>query len=57
MSHLRFGAAPIRSTYLVEAGMAGFVACHQPMFIGRYELLAHAAPDGVFLLNTPAPPG
>ena len=57
VSHLRFGAAPIRSTYLVEAGMAGFVACHQPMFIGRYELLAHAAPDGVFLLNTPAPPG
>ncbi len=56
VSHLRFGPAPIRSTYLVEPGMAGFVACHQPMFVGRYELLEHAAPDGVFLLNTPAPP-
>jgi pyruvate-ferredoxin/flavodoxin oxidoreductase len=56
VSHLRFGPATIRSTYLVEAGMAGFVACHQPMFVDRYELLAHAAPDGVFLLNTPAPP-
>jgi pyruvate-ferredoxin/flavodoxin oxidoreductase len=55
VSHLRFGPAPIRSTYLVEAGMAGFVACHQPTFVGRYELLAHAAPEGVFLLNTPAP--
>jgi pyruvate-ferredoxin/flavodoxin oxidoreductase len=56
VSHLRFGPAPIRSTYLVEPGMAGFVACHQPMFVGRYELLEHAASDGVFLLNTPAPP-
>jgi pyruvate-ferredoxin/flavodoxin oxidoreductase len=57
VSHLRFGPAAIRSTYLVEPGMAGFVACHQPMFVGRYELLEHAAPDGVFLLNTPEPPG
>ncbi len=56
VSHLRFGPAPIRSAYLVERGMAGFVACHQPMFVDRYELLEHAAPDGVFLLNTPAPP-
>src|SRR5574340_871789 len=57
VSHLRFGPVPIRSTYLVEPGMAGFVACHQPMFVDRYELLQHAAPGGVFLLNTPAPPG
>jgi len=56
VSHLRFGPALIRSTYLVEEGMAGFVACHQPVFVERYDLLAHAAPDGVFLLNTPAPP-
>ena len=56
VSHLRFGPAAIRSSYLVEAGMAGFVACHQPMFVDRYELLEHAAPGGVFLLNTPAPP-
>ena len=56
VSHLRFGPAAIRSTYLVEPGMAGFVACHQPVFVDRYDLLAHAAPDGVFLLNTSAPP-
>ncbi len=56
VSHLRFGTQPIRSTYLVEAGMAGFVACHQPVFVERYDLLEHAAPDGVFLLNTPEPP-
>jgi pyruvate-ferredoxin/flavodoxin oxidoreductase len=56
VSHLRFGPKPIRSTYLVEEGMAGFVACHQTVFTERYDLLAHAAPDGVFLLNTPEPP-
>jgi len=56
VSHLRFGPAPIRSAYLVEPGMASFVACHQPMFLDRYELLEHAAPDGVFLLNTAATP-
>ncbi len=56
VSHLRFGPATIRSTYLVEPGMAGFVACHQPVFVERYDLLAHAAPGGVFLLNSPASP-
>ena len=55
VSHLRFGRAPIRSAYLVEEGMANFVACHQTVFTERYDLLAHAAPDGVFLLNTPEP--
>ena len=56
VSHLRFGPARIRSAYLVEPGMAGFVACHQPMFVERYDVLEHAAPDGIFLLNTAAPP-
>ena len=37
--------------------MAGFVACHQPVFVDRYDLLEHAAPDGVFLLNTPGAAG
>jgi pyruvate-ferredoxin/flavodoxin oxidoreductase len=55
VSHLRFGKAPIRSAYLVEEGMANFVACHQTVFTERYDLLAHAAPGGVFLLNTPEP--
>ena len=56
VSHLRFGEAPIRSTYLIEPGMAGFVACHQTVFLERYDMLAHAKPGGVFLLNTPNPP-
>ncbi len=56
VSHLRFGPRPIRSAYLVAPGAARFVACHQPVFLERYDLLAHAAPGGVFLLNTPAAP-
>ncbi|MEW5786225.1 MAG: pyruvate:ferredoxin (flavodoxin) oxidoreductase [Pseudomonadota bacterium] len=56
VSHLRFGPEAIRSAYLVEDGMADFVACHQTVFTERYDLLAHAAPGAVFLLNTPAPP-
>ncbi|HEX8978319.1 MAG TPA: pyruvate:ferredoxin (flavodoxin) oxidoreductase [Parasulfuritortus sp.] len=54
ISHLRFGPEKIRSAYLVEPGMAQFVACHQTVFVERYDLLDHAAPGGVFLLNTPA---
>ncbi len=54
VSHLRFGPDRIRSAYRVEAGMARFVACHQPVFVERYDVLEQAAPGGVFLLNTAA---
>ncbi len=56
VSHLRFGPQPIRSAYLVGAGDARFIACHQPLFLERHDLLAHAAPGAVFLLNTAEPP-
>lgn len=56
VSHLRFGPRPIRSAYLTGAGDARFVACHQPLFIERHDLLAHAAPGAVCLLNTDVPP-
>ena len=51
VSHLRFGPERIRSTYLVSK--ANFVACHQPVFLERYDMLKDAKPGGVFLLNTP----
>ena len=54
VSHLRFGPRPIRSSYLISE--AQFVGCHQPFFLQRYEILAHVAPGGVFLLNTPYGP-
>ncbi len=56
VSHLRFGPAPIRSTYLIGNNEANFVACHQPIFLDRYDMLDKAAQNGVFLLNSPTPP-
>jgi pyruvate-ferredoxin/flavodoxin oxidoreductase len=53
VSHLRFGPDPIRSTYLVS--QANFVACHQPMFLERYDMVKSLVPGGTFLLNTPHP--
>ena len=51
VSHLRFGPQPIRSTYLITS--ANFIACHQPLFLDRYEMLSALAKGGTFLLNTP----
>ncbi|MDE2441123.1 MAG: pyruvate:ferredoxin (flavodoxin) oxidoreductase [Betaproteobacteria bacterium] len=56
VSHLRFGPQPIRSAYLTDDSDARFVACHQPHFLDKHNLLAHAAPEAVFLLNTDIPP-
>ncbi|MGD8909259.1 MAG: pyruvate:ferredoxin (flavodoxin) oxidoreductase [Chromatiales bacterium] len=56
ISYLRFGPKPIDSTYLIGDAEAGFVACHQPTFLERYDMLDKAAPGGVFLLNAPTPP-
>ena len=53
ISHLRFGPDPIRSTYLIGNKEADFIACHQPVFLERYDMLAHAAQGAVFLLNSP----
>ena len=53
VSHLRYGDRPIRSTYLIGTDEAQFVACHQPNFLTRYDMLDLAAPGGTFLLNTP----
>ena len=50
VSHLRFGKAPIQSTYLID--MADFVACHNPSYVTRYDMLASLKPGGVFLLNS-----
>jgi pyruvate-ferredoxin/flavodoxin oxidoreductase len=51
ISHLRFGPRLIRSTYLVNK--ASFVACHQPVFLDRYDMLKPLVESGTFLLNTP----
>ena len=51
VSHLRFGPKPIHSTYLVSK--ANFVACHQWIFLERYDMLSGLGPGGTFLLNSP----
>jgi len=54
VSHLRFGPKPIHSTYLVSK--ANFVACHQWIFLERYDMLSALVPGGTFLLNSPFGP-
>jgi pyruvate-ferredoxin/flavodoxin oxidoreductase len=53
VSHLRFGKNPIRSTYLIRS--ANFIGCHQFHFMETMDVLSLAAPEGVFLLNSPYP--
>jgi pyruvate-ferredoxin/flavodoxin oxidoreductase len=49
-SHLRFGPRPIHSSYLITS--ANFVACHQWVFLEKYDILQNAIPGGTFLLNS-----
>jgi len=50
VSHLRFGEKPIHSIYLVDK--ANFIACHQFVFLERYDMLKDAVPGATFLLNS-----
>lgn len=50
-SHLRFGPKPIRSTYLIDK--ANFIACHQSLFLEKFDILKNADTGATFLLNTP----
>ncbi|HEY3445485.1 MAG TPA: pyruvate:ferredoxin (flavodoxin) oxidoreductase [Myxococcales bacterium] len=50
VSHLRFGKKPIRSSYLVTK--ANFVACHQFVFLEKFDMLSYALPNATFLLNS-----
>ncbi|MDD4546462.1 MAG: pyruvate:ferredoxin (flavodoxin) oxidoreductase [Oscillospiraceae bacterium] len=49
ISHLRFGKKPIKSTYFVNK--ADFVACHNPSYIDKYDMISDVKPGGIFLLN------
>jgi len=51
MSHLRFGHKPIKSTYLIR--QANFVACHNPAYIRKYNMVQELVDGGIFLLNCP----
>ena len=49
VSHLRFGHTPIKSTYLIDK--ADFVACHNPSYIDKYDMVQEVNDGGSFLLN------
>lgn len=49
VSHLRFGKQPIQSTYLINK--ADFVACHNPSYVKKYDMVQDLLPGGTFLLN------
>ncbi|MDR2646977.1 MAG: pyruvate:ferredoxin (flavodoxin) oxidoreductase, partial [Oscillospiraceae bacterium] len=49
ISHLRFGKTPIRSTYYINK--ADFVACHNPSYLDKYDMLQDLKQGGTFLLN------
>jgi pyruvate-ferredoxin/flavodoxin oxidoreductase len=53
ISHLRFGPEHIHSPYLIK--QANFVACHQPIFLKKINMIDYLLPGGSFLLNTDKP--
>ena len=50
LSHLRFGPAPITSTYFVN--QADYVACHKSAYVTQFDLLEGIKDGGVFVLNS-----
>ncbi|MDE3057902.1 MAG: pyruvate:ferredoxin (flavodoxin) oxidoreductase [Bacteroidota bacterium] len=50
VSHLRFGPRPIHSSYLIKK--ANFVACHQWVFLEKFDMLENLVEGGTFLLNS-----
>ena len=50
ISHLRFGKVPIKSTYLIKK--ADYIACHNPSYVDKYDLLEGIKQGGTFVLNS-----
>jgi len=50
VSHLRFGDKPIQSEYLIDS--ADFIACHNPSYVTRYDMVSDLKEGGKFLLNS-----
>jgi len=53
VSHLRFGDSAVNYPYLIQH--AGYVACHNVSYIGRYDMLGAIAEGGTFVLNSEIP--
>ncbi len=50
VSHLRFGDSLIKSTYLID--IADYIACHQPSYLAKYQVLEGIKEGGTFVLNS-----
>ncbi len=49
ISHLRFGKSPIHAPYLVKK--PHFSACHNPVYMHKFEIAEEVQDGGIFLLN------
>lgn len=49
VSDLRFSKNAIKSRYLIYK--ADFAACHNPSYVGKYDIVSQIKPNGVFLIN------
>lgn len=49
ISHLRFGKSPVRSAYLIRK--ADLTACHNPVYLHKYDMVQEIKDGGTFLLN------
>ncbi|MCF7849065.1 MAG: pyruvate:ferredoxin (flavodoxin) oxidoreductase [Kiritimatiellales bacterium] len=53
VSHLRFGESSVNYPFLIQH--AGYIACHNVSYIGRYDMLGAIAEGGTFVLNSEIP--
>ncbi|MEE9369189.1 MAG: pyruvate:ferredoxin (flavodoxin) oxidoreductase [Pontiella sp.] len=53
VSHLRFGESGVNYPYLIQH--AGYIACHNVSYIGRYDMLGAIKEGGTFVLNSEIP--
>ncbi len=49
ISHLRFGKSPIHAPYLIKN--ANFAACHNPVYMHKFDIVQEICDGGIFLLN------
>jgi len=50
VSHLRFGKSSVNMPWLITE--SEFVACHNPSYIDRYDMISSIKEGGTFLLNS-----
>ena len=49
ISHLRFSTCPLKGHYFIKN--ADYIACHNPAYLGVYDMLSDLKPGHTFVLN------